>query len=145
MQLAPPRPPCDNGRFCPVSLSRSFFSSSRRPIIRAPALVFVLAGSSPSSSLTLLPRMDVHTLASVALPPLPPFLYWLISLSYVCPSLCVCLLPPFVSDSFSREIRDAYLGPLFPSSPAPACSRGLIATTTLARRLQAPSQGPPLP
>lgn len=70
--------------------------------------------------------MDVHTFASVVVPTHPPFFSWLISLSYVCPSLCVCVLPSFVSDSFSREIRDAYLVPLSPSSPVPACRRGLI-------------------
>lgn len=42
---------------------------------------------------------------------LPPFSR-VISLSYVCPSLYVCVPPLFVSDSFSREIRDAYLVPL---------------------------------
>lgn len=50
----------------------------------------------------------------------PPslFFFWVISLSYVCPSLYVCVPPLFVSDSFSREIRDAYLVPLFSTSAA---------------------------
>lgn len=53
----------------------------------------------------------VHVRASVFLPlsPSPSLLSWVISLSYVCPSLYVCVPPLFVSDSFSREIRDAYL------------------------------------
>lgn len=48
-------------------------------------------------------------LLSLSHPPLPSLV---ISLSYVCPSLCVCVPPLFVSNSFSREIRDAYLVPL---------------------------------
>lgn len=58
--------------------------------------------------------------ASVFFPvsPSPSPLSWVISLSYVCPSLCVCVPPLFVSDSFSREIRDAYLVPLFSTSAA---------------------------
>ena len=48
--------------------------------------------------------------------PRPPSFSWVISLSYVCPSLYVCVPPLFVSDSFSREIRDAYLVPLFSTS-----------------------------
>lgn len=48
--------------------------------------------------------------------PRPPSFSRVISLSYVCPSLYVCVPPLFVSDSFSREIRDAYLAPLFPTS-----------------------------
>lgn len=50
--------------------------------------------------------------------PRPPSFSWVISLSYVCPSLYVCVPPLFVSDSFSREIRDAYLVPLFSTSAA---------------------------
>lgn len=42
----------------------------------------------------------------------PSLFFLVISLSYVCPSLCVCVPPLFVSNSFSREIRDAYLVPL---------------------------------
>lgn len=50
--------------------------------------------------------------------PSPSPLSRVISLSYVCPSLCVCVPPLFVSDSFSREIRDAYLVPLFSTGAA---------------------------
>lgn len=80
-------------------------------------LVFLLVVSFLlfSPSLILLHCMDVHMHACVSLP-YPPFFSWVISLSYVCPNLCVCVLPSFVSDSFSREIRDAYLVPLFPRS-----------------------------
>lgn len=55
-------------------------------------------------------------LASVSLT-LPSF-FLVISLSYVCPSLCVCVPPLFVSNSFSREIRDAYLVLLSSTSAA---------------------------
>lgn len=56
----------------------------------------------------------IHVHASVFLPlsPAPSLLFLVISLSYVCPSFYVCVPPLFVSDSFSREIRDAYLVPL---------------------------------
>lgn len=75
--------------------------------------------SLPSCSLTVWISL-VHMHASVFLPlsPSPSLLSWVISLSYVCPSLCVCVPPLFVSDSFSREIRDAYLVPLFSTSAA---------------------------
>lgn len=53
---------------------------------------------------------------SLLLLPSPSLLFLVISLSYVCPSLCVCVPPLFVSHSFSREIRDAYLVPLFSTS-----------------------------
>lgn len=55
------------------------------------------------------PHPHLPTMSPPSLAPLS----WVISLSYVCPSLCVCAPSPFVSDSFSWEIRDAYLAPLF--------------------------------
>lgn len=86
--------------------------------------------SLPSCSRTVWISL-VHMHASVFLPlsPSPSLLSWVISLSYVCPSLYVCVPPLFVSDSFSREIRDAYLVPLFSTSAAALsytpCSDGL--------------------
>lgn len=98
-------------------------------------LVFVSSRSSPTVSSRLLcaPIISVLVLVFCAIAnpsPFPAWMFrrlplsfthltlpsWLISLSYVCPSLCVHVLPSFVSDSFSREIRDAYLVLLFPSS-----------------------------
>ncbi len=75
--------------------------------------------SLPSCSLTVWISL-VHVHASVFLPlsPSPSLLSSVISLSYVCPSLYVCVPPLFVSDSFSREIRDAYLVPLFSTGAA---------------------------
>lgn len=70
--------------------------------------------------------------------PRPPSFSWVISLSYVCPSLCVCVLPSFVSDSFSREIRNAYLVPLFQSSTVPACSINSTSTRLHPDRCQGP-------
>lgn len=96
-----------------------FFSFSLRsvhPIIRVRSLFSSIPSSSislPSCSLTVWISL-VHVHASVFLPLSlsPSLLSWVISLSYVCPSLYVCVPPLFVSDSFSREIRDAYLVPL---------------------------------
>lgn len=115
-------PPCF---FLPHS-PRCFFSLSLcsvRPIISALAFFSSYRPSSsiflPSRSLTVWISL-VHMHASVFFPvsPSPSPLSWVISLSYVCPSLCVCVPPLFVSDSFSREIRDAYLVPLFSTSAA---------------------------
>lgn len=89
-------------------------SFSVHPIVNACVCLGCIL-SPPFPSLILLHCMDVHMHACVSLP-YPPFFSWVISLSYVCPSLCVCVLPSFVSDSFSREIRDAYFVPLFPRS-----------------------------
>lgn len=93
--------------------------------LRAPSLVRSLFSSCCPSSSIFLPSRSltvwislVHTHGSVFFPvsPSPSPFSWVISLSYVCPSLCVCVPPLFVSDSFSREIRDAYLVPLFSTS-----------------------------
>lgn len=69
--------------------------------------------SLPLSSLTVwIPLVHVHSSVFPSPSPSPSRLYRVISLSYVCPSLYVCVPSLFVSDSFSRKIRDAYLVPL---------------------------------
>ena len=105
---------------------RCFFSFSlcpMHPIIRVRSLFLLTTPTSPflcPHALFTVWISLVHMHASVFLPlsPSPSLLSWVISLSYVCPSLYVCVPPLFVSDSFSREIRDAYLVPLFSSSAA---------------------------
>lgn len=73
----------------------------------------------PSCSLTVwMSLVHMHASVFLLLSPSPSLLSWVISLSYVCPSLYVFVPPLFVSDSFSREIRDAYLVPLFSTSAA---------------------------
>lgn len=112
---------------------RCFFSFSLRsvhPIIRVRSLFSSYPSSTislPSCSLTVWISL-VHVHASVFLPLslAPSLLSWVISLSYVCPSLYVCVPPLFVSDSFSREIRDAYLVPL--------SSTGAVALSYIARQ-----------
>ena len=78
------------------------------------------------------PGLCLSASVSLALPPVSR----VISLSYVCPSLYVCVPPLFVSDSFSREIRDAYLVPL--------SSTGAVAVSYTARRWPRCQKLPPL-
>lgn len=107
--------------FSPRAVSFNFLSARCIPSLTCAG--FVRPGPSsaslPSCSLTVwISLVHVHSSvfpsASLALPPFS----WVISLSYVCPSLCVCVPPLFVSDSFSRKIRDAYLVPLSPTDAA---------------------------
>lgn len=93
-------------------LSSFFFSALTVPhCMDVPCRVHA---SAPPTTLTPPPPMS---------PPSSSPLTRVISLSYVCPSLCVCAPSSFVSDSFSWEIRDAYLAPLFFSRPAPTQCR----------------------
>lgn len=106
--------------FLPPSLPTLFlfiFSPVCSPHHQSALTFFFLLPPDPSSSISL-PSCTltvwfslVHVNASVFLPlsPSPSLPSWVISLSYVCPSFYVCVPPLFVSDSFSREIRDAYL------------------------------------
>lgn len=100
----------------PYTVSFHFLSGLFTPSLEC-AHFFFLLPPNPSSSISL-PSCTltvwfslVHVNASVFLPlsPSPSLLSWVISLSHVCPSFYVCVPPLFVSDSFSREIRDAYL------------------------------------
>lgn len=104
--------------FLPCCWFFSFSLWSLHPIIRDCSLFF-LSNLCRLHLPALLPpycKLFFCSRASLCISPtLPLFLSHpslfslVISLSYVCPSLCVCVPPLFVSNSFSREIRDAYL------------------------------------
>lgn len=115
-------PPFNNTHFRPISLPSLRFFCHILFAVCTPSLVRLLLSAvpfllsfPPPCSFTVWMFTHKPTSFSHCLPH-PPFFSWVISLSSVCPSLCVCVLPSFVSDSFSREIRDAYLVPLYPGS-----------------------------